>query len=84
MAKLELSDIYAMRVFGRKAAGNGDGEALTDAAIFLAVCHPRETQTLLMEFHEGVRNYADDQYHVDRVMDAVQEKTLQFIKEANA
>jgi len=82
MAKLALSDFYAMRIFGRKAAGNGDGEALEQAAIFLAACDESETNLLLMEFHEGVRNIADDQYHTDMVMDAVQDKTLELIKES--
>jgi hypothetical protein len=82
MATLALSDLYAMRIFGRKAAGNGDGDALKQAAIFLASCAESETEFLLMEFHEGVRNIADDQYHTDMVMNAVQSKTLELLKES--
>lgn len=82
MATLALSDFYAMRTFGRKAAGNGDGEALEQAAIFLAACDESETKTLLMEFHEGVRNIADSQYHTTMVMNAVEEKTLELLKES--
>ena len=82
MAKLDLSDFYAMHTFGRKAAGEGSGEALEQAAIFLAVCDESETNALVMEFHEGVRNNADDQYHTDMVMNALHFKTLELIKES--
>ena len=82
MAKLALYDFTAMRIFGRKAAGEGDGEALEQAAIYLAACDESETNLLLMEFHEGVRNIADNQYHTDMVMNAVEQKTLELLKES--
>ena len=70
---IKSSDFSLMRVFGRYAARDADVRAYNDAATYILIGTDEERTLLTMEFHEGVRNSAENQGVVDECMRRLEE-----------
>lgn len=71
--RLTYGDIHEMLKLGIKAARDHDESAMGEAAENLVLANDKEWPTLYNEFHEGARNYAHSQGHLNKVMERVGE-----------
>ena len=56
--------------------GRFDKEIVDAFVEDLLLCDDYEVERYILEFNEGVRNYAENQYHVDEIMNYIRLEAL--------